>query len=128
MTVSSTLQNFRFFPVVGPTSSPFSSGTPLFCRTQTLVLYSVQLIRNTCLQDHNANTMIHFLPHFFHYPCLRIFTDISALIHCFSNQHISRIFTGIYAITNTSPSKDEIGQKNEEVYSSQSVSLFPGTL
>ena len=37
------LVNFRFSSY---SSSPFSSGTPIFCSIQTLVLYSVQLIRS----------------------------------------------------------------------------------
>ena len=55
------LANFRFFSC---SSSPFCSGTPIFCRTQTLVLYSVQLIRSTCLQHHNSNAVIRFWSHF----------------------------------------------------------------
>ena len=56
------LANFRFFSC---SSSPFCSGTPIFCRTQTLVLYSVQLIRSTRLQHHNSNAVIRFSSHFF---------------------------------------------------------------
>ena len=41
-------------------STPFSSGTPLVCHTQALVLHSVQLIHSTRLQDHNSNAGIHF--------------------------------------------------------------------
>ena len=37
----------------GCSSSPFSPGTPMFCHTQTLVLYSVQLICRPRLRDHN---------------------------------------------------------------------------
>ena len=56
------LANFRFFCC---SSSPFCSGTPIFCRTQTLVLYSVQLIRSTRLQHHNSNAVIRFSSHVF---------------------------------------------------------------
>ena len=56
------LANFRFFSW---TSIPFSSDTTIFCRTQTFVLYSGELICNVRLKDHNSNTMICLSLHFF---------------------------------------------------------------
>ena len=58
--------------------SPFCSGTPIFCRTQTLVLYSVQLIRSTRLQHHNSNAVIRFSSHFF---TAQLSNPHSAMLH-----------------------------------------------
>ena len=49
------MADFRLFSC---SSSPYSSCTPIFCRTQKLVLYSVQLYCSTCLWDHNSNAVI----------------------------------------------------------------------
>ena len=81
------LANFHFFSC---SSRPFSSSTQIFSRTQTLVLYSVQLIRSTRLQDHNENAVI--LSHFFtdqlSYPC-------NAMLH--TNDLTCCLYTRVYA-------------------------------
>ena len=63
------LANFRFYSVVQLAHSP--PVPPIFCRTQTLVLYSVQLIRSTRLQDHNSNAVIRLFIALLHRPAFR---------------------------------------------------------